>query len=494
MRKQTKSLMLILAVFSLALAQLACQAAGSQEKPVATEELEALPPSAVPTFTAAAPSTQLAATDTQQAEQPAATDTPAPRPAAEAGLACFGTSGRGLVCLGPDGWQTYTREESPLGSNFISALTVCTDNRILAAHGSGVDAFDGDEWLGYESGWGSGSPTAVACDPQGGFWVTHFKGVTHFDGSDWITYPAAELATGESATELVEDVVIAPDGVVWVATAKSVAAFDGENWTLFQAGQGFDKLYYLDRLALDSQGLPWVSHSDGILSYDGETWKDHGKKEILTIQDVAIDAQDHAYIGTYSQGVYSFVEGGWKVLDLKAETLASNRVNAIAFDANGRMWMGTEWGLVIMDGEEAFVYRMDNAELPDHDVQALAVVQGGPVLPEPITKPAGSLSGRILDANRQPLVGAPVEICVEKMGSKFTGETPCSEQPFMRSVVTDEDGYFEFLDLPTGYYVITVYTGERWAQLTADVAVISERQLVAAGEKTDIGELFVKAK
>ena len=59
-------------------------------------------------------------------------------------------------------------------------------------------------------------------------------------------------------------------------------------------------------------------------------------------------------------------------------------------------------------------------------------------------------------------------------------------------VETDAEGYFEFQDLPAGYYVITVNVGGGWAQLTAENVSLSERVLVEAGENKDIGKLITQ--
>src|ERR1700736_3566943 len=67
----------------------------------------------------------------------------------------------------------------------------------------------------------------------------------------------------------------------------------------------------------------------------------------------------------------------------------------------------------------------------------------------------GSISGHAMDANRDALVGARVEV-----------------QPNGRSVVTDSDGAFTISDLPPGAYTLTVsYVG--FTPFSAPVTVTS---------------------
>lgn len=147
---------------------------------------------------------------------------------AEAGanFMCAGSANFGLTCLDETGWHTFTQSDSPLGSDLVYGLTTCADGRMLVTQGQGVSAFDGSNWENYgETDFTS--PDAVACDAAGHIWVAHYQGVSMFDGS-WTTYPASELATGEAASDLVNDVVIDSDGLVWVVTSNSIASFDGE--------------------------------------------------------------------------------------------------------------------------------------------------------------------------------------------------------------------------------------------------------------------------
>ena len=70
----------------------------------------------------------------------------------------------------------------------------------------------------------------------------------------WTDYGSENLASGESANELVYDVAAAPDGKVWVLTSRSVALFENDKWTVYQEGQGFEGSRFFNALTLDAQG------------------------------------------------------------------------------------------------------------------------------------------------------------------------------------------------------------------------------------------------
>ncbi len=270
----------------------------------ATEE-----PVAEPTVAPVAEATEEPAAETDSSvKEPA----PVSTGSTDAGFACFGSMGDGVTCLTADGqWQQYTRDNSGLGGNFVSDMTVCPDETMLIAHSDGVSAFDGEDFREYESGWGYGSPEGVACAASGDIWVAYFGGAAHYDGSAWTMYESAEhLATGEQASDLVNDVIVDNSGNVWVVTSNAIAMFDGANWTRYQMGEGLNDKYFFDQLVLDANGSPWALHSGGLLEFDGEAWINHENNDFFSSEAVAIAPDGTYWLTTYRNGLYSFDESG----------------------------------------------------------------------------------------------------------------------------------------------------------------------------------------
>ena len=465
----------LLALVVLVLSGLACQALNTPTPaaPVESEQPSAQEP---------APTTEPA----QPAVEPATVLSQGP------GLLCVGSTS-GLSCLTESGWTLYTDDNSALPNPYLYAGAVCPDGQIAIAHINGVVLFDGSAFKQVPETDGYTSPDGIACDTNGGIWVAHFQGVSSYVNGQWTTYGSDKLASGESANELVYDVEAGPDGRVWAVTSRSVAVFENGAWTVYQEGQGFDGSRFFNALAIDAKGRPWAAHSNGVDVFENGAWRSIAKDDYNSPQSLGVDAKGQVWFGTITSGVYQFDGTAWTQHDRASEHLLSDYVTSIAGDSSSRTWFGTSYGLTVFDGSTWQTLLMSNSGLGDNDINFIVVTKDGPALPALEEKAKGSLTGTLETAGGTPVVDARVEICVETLASTFTGETPCSDQPFFLSTKTDANGAFLIENVPAGYYVIVAETGDgSWAQLTDEFGISSEKTLIQAGEQVDIGQLTLE--
>lgn len=402
----------------------------------------------------------------------------------EAGPACFGTSGEGLTCLTTDGeWVVYTQDNSDLYIDFISSINECNGNFVIGLSSS-LALFDGQTFSDFPDREDFGSNEAAVCDEQGGVWVAHFKGVSYYDGGTWTTYD--ETNFGDETLML--DIDQAPNGDVWVVTSNKIASFNGSEWTLYEEGNGFDDQYFFKNLAIDPQGVVWASHGGGLLVFGDGAWREIDSGQFLTPRGLAADAAGNVLMGTFSTGLQIYDQQTWTEV-----TMSSEQVEAVEIDDNGRVWVGTAYGINVWDGNEWHVFRMDNANLSSNRFVGVAVIGGGPALPAPVEKAPGSMTG-FFTLDGEPYADAIVEICVEELYSSFSGDTPCADQPYSQQATTDGDGVFTFTDVPVGLYSIVVQTADGWAKFSGEFNLGSEFVPIFEGETTEVGELLLTSE
>ncbi|MCI0608211.1 MAG: hypothetical protein L0Z71_04015, partial [Anaerolineae bacterium] len=336
---------ILLAILSLAFASLACQALAGT--PPAATQAPQQPETHEPAPTEAI---------SQPEVEPATVDSKG------AGILCAG-SGTGLSCLNENGWQVYTDENSDLPNNYLYAGAVCPDGQLAIAHISGVALFNGGTFKQIPEMDSSSSPDGIACDADGGIWVAHFQGVSHYANGQWTTYGSENLASGESANELVYDVEAALDGKVWVVTSRSVASFENDTWTVFQEGQGFSESRFFNAITLDAKGRPWAAHSTGVDVFENGVWQSFEATDYNSPEAIGIDSKSQAWLGTISGGAYLFDGNTWTQYDRASERLLSNHVTSVSADSGGRVWLGTSYGLSVFDGANWQTFLMSNSGL-----------------------------------------------------------------------------------------------------------------------------------
>jgi hypothetical protein len=428
---------------------------------------------------------------------PTVTPTPPPPvvilPDADVGVACLSTD-EGVTCLDEEGWKPYTAENSLLDDGQIAGQAICPDGRMLFAQGDTVSVYDGSQWIqqyryvSTERVYSS----AVACDANGIIWLLHDTGVSSFDGAVWTDYSLESLEE-EHGNFNFKGMAVTEDGEIWIATMQHIILwFDGAEWTAFSEGHGFEDEYRFVRVGLDSDDNAWAASDDYLLVFDGNVWEIHEIPVDSSIKSMFIDTQDQIWVNTTIRFLV-FRDGQFLDYPVSEEITSGANLETLFTDASGRIWLGTNWGLIVKDGEEWIAYHMHSADLTDNRILQIQVTGEGPTLPALIEKQPGSLSGRIL-IDGEPVSGVSVEVCVEGLGQFYSGSTPCEKQAYKSSTKTNEEGEFTFQDLLAGRYSLAFKEpGGDWTRLTTYLGFSSRRYLVESGENTIVEDINAKS-
>jgi signal transduction histidine kinase/ligand-binding sensor domain-containing protein/ActR/RegA family two-component response regulator len=149
----------------------------------------------------------------------------------------------------------------------------------------------------------------------------------------------------------VYDVLEDARGFLWIATeGGGVARFDGMDFEVFDVGSGLAS-NTVRCLALDSAGRIWMgTEGGGISCYaNGQVYTHTEGLEGLSIRDISWHA-DTLWIATIKGGLIAWSAQVLKQWD-EQKGLPSSNIRAIVHGDDGRLWLGTDKGLVERKGK-----------------------------------------------------------------------------------------------------------------------------------------------
>lgn len=252
-------------------------------------------------------------------------------------------------------WTTFTPETSPLAFNDVGAIAIDRRGDVWIGGrigGNGVQVVGGDKWTrfvpGPDTGLINGAISDIAIDPRTDekwFGDRFSPGLSAFDGSSWTTYTPANSPIPSSP---VRDIEIDSQSVKWIATAQGIARFDGTDWQTFGTAHGLPGTF-VDDLAIGPDGRVWAATTRGLAFYDGAAWQTIPESAGRDIRMVTVDDEGLVWAGVRNSGVALWDGTRWLVFD-KSDGLLNDRAETGEIAPDGRVWVGTERGIIVIDG------------------------------------------------------------------------------------------------------------------------------------------------
>ena len=141
------------------------------------------------------------------------------------------------------------------------------------------------------------------------------------------------------------------DGYLWIATSGGLARFDGVRFVVFDSSNT-PALRDESILSLwpARDGSLWAgTEGGGLLHYRNGSFTSFGISDGLTngfVRSVAEDKAGTLWVGT-DRGFFQMVNGHFVRLDHGTPESPFASAVDIAFDAQGRVWVGTQLGLLL---------------------------------------------------------------------------------------------------------------------------------------------------
>lgn len=266
--------------------------------------------------------------------------------------------------------NTFTRKDG-LANEYVFAVGIDSQGyKWFGTNAGGASRYHGGKWKTYFPMHGLADYWiyAFANDRNGDLWIGTWAGANHFN-----------VRTGEFKTyvkELVNEWVygldVDPKGRVWFATEGGISMFDGKTWKSWTHKDGVGGPNVNQLPASSNTGLGTRSRHDLSTMERGDpTYNPNYSFAIHVGPD------GHVWAGTWGGGVSRFDGKRWTNYTSR-EGLVGNIVYAIARDASGAFWFGTDKGVSRFDGKTWKSFTTTEGLLDSH-VYALAVAPSGEV-------------------------------------------------------------------------------------------------------------------
>ena len=288
--------------------------------------------------------------------------------------------------------KTYTKEDG-LTSNYIFAVNVDPKGTPwFGTDAGGLMRLDGERWTAYGKQDGLSDPWVYDIDfhPDGGMWVATWNGVSRYDPS---APEGARFKVYDTENGLVNKWVygqaVDRDGSLWFGTEEGVNRFDpnapeGRQWATYahKDGLGAPNELSLKRKQTTGEAYEATKEESGVELAPGRSYAGHfhdlsvldeqGKETYNEnyVFTILVDAQGDKWFGTWGGGVSRFDGRRWTNYTT-SQGLAGNVVYALARDASGVIWAGTNHGVSRFDGARWRSHKKADGLIGD-DVYAVA--------------------------------------------------------------------------------------------------------------------------
>jgi len=235
--------------------------------------------------------------------------------------------------------------ESGLPQNTVQALVQTRDGFVWLGTEVGLIRFDGN---GFEVFDKTSRPALPGNDIQcllaasdGSLWVGTSEGLARWKDGDVATFTAREGLAGNDVRAVVESA----NHVVWAWTGQGLARFagdhfvDGTDGTLFPAGT-------ISAVTSNGQGELWVTSGEDMSVYKDGRWAHAHMTPPVEGGSIAWARAFQGYLAVASKsGLQVLVDGALAAHFSVGRELQGTRIQAVLFDRQGALWIGTNGGL-----------------------------------------------------------------------------------------------------------------------------------------------------
>jgi ligand-binding sensor domain-containing protein/signal transduction histidine kinase len=283
------------------------------------------------------------------------------------------TSG-GLNRMKRDGTMNTFTMPNALPGNSVRAIYQDKGGRIWIGSNNGLlwyDQYWGNHFFAYSTKYGLSDQfvTAICEARSGNLWVGTYSGLNRFYGSKFYPQFDSDGQPFSKVNALCED----NEGQLWVGTQEGLICLARNYFTTYTQRQGLTHNNVTSVLQ-DSTGTMWIgTWGGGIDEMKGEEIKPALPTNSLS-ESLVLSLYEgrggSIWAGADFDGGLTHLQDGKILRYTWHDGLPKARVQALAEDTNGNLWIGTAAGLAVLQDRKFRLYTKGN-EIPQDDVRAI---------------------------------------------------------------------------------------------------------------------------
>ncbi|MBG0785729.1 MAG: hypothetical protein H0S79_11550 [Anaerolineaceae bacterium] len=250
--------------------------------------------------------------------------------------------------------QDLFPSDSKVNTSKVERLYCDQDNHRLLVGYSGLGILDLNSG-NYQQFWDQNgllwnSVTDIAVRGEEIWVASGYKGVARISNGQVTTFTEEDGLPDDTATAL----EFSSDGSLWIGTGTGLASYKSGNWNFF-GSESPAKLYSINEIEIASESSLWIATaslgSGRLCLYDIATasclqeFADPGNASIL-----ALTTTETAEPIFGTNGGVTVLENSADLFSLKTtDQLVSNYVDSLAVAPDGKLWVGTDGGVQVLD-------------------------------------------------------------------------------------------------------------------------------------------------
>jgi hypothetical protein len=261
---------------------------------------------------------------------------------------------------GTDEFHVYdVTNGSGLLSNGVFYIGKLNDRIAVGTYGGGMSLYNptSDKWENYNvpNGLADAFVYKVMKVSNGDIWIATWSGANRIRGGDlndrskWDVY-TVENTKGGLPNDWVYSLAEGKDGEMWFATEGGPARFKDGKWQHWKVGAPYEKIKNDPKYGIDPSKLS-EHHAEQARVMGLQGLSGAGAYNPNYIVALQVDKDGVVWCGTWGGGLAKFEGGKWTNYSM-SDGLPGNLVFMVHRDPTGQLWIGTNNGIAVMNGDK----------------------------------------------------------------------------------------------------------------------------------------------